>query len=128
MTGFKQGASDDNPLADEEDNNENDNHLGSEADFSLLDMNDTSKVTDRETSSGLPWIYERNGITDGREKTVQLHLQQETIDSERELVTALEQKLGESVNKADAREAAYLVAMNHADEVAKQLRDWGYDH
>lgn len=128
MTGFKQGASDDDPLSDEEDEEKFEEGLESGTKSVPLDTHDVSGGQRGASSSGLPWIYERNGITDGREKTVQLHLQQQTIDGERDLVTALEQRLNESVNKADAREAAYLVAMSHVNEVADQLREWGYDH
>jgi hypothetical protein len=128
MTGFKQGASDDDPLAGEEDDQETEERLDNETEVLPMDAHGISDEQRSASSSGLPWIFERNGITDGREKTVQLHLQQQTITGERELVTTLEQQLNESVNKADAREAAYLVAMNHVDEVADQLREWGYDH
>jgi hypothetical protein len=128
MTGFKQGASGDDPLDDEDDDEELDERLDSGTENVLQDPHNVSDEQSGNSSSDLPWIYERNGITDGREKTVQLHLQQQTIDGERELVAALEQQLNESVNKADAREAAYLVAMSHVDEVADQLREWGYDH
>jgi len=38
----------------------------------------------------------------------------------------VESVLGESV-KSHLREAALLVGLEHVDEVADQLREWGYD-
>jgi len=32
-----------------------------------------------------------------------------------------------SVKKADLREAALLIGLNHLNEVSDQLREWGYD-
>jgi len=89
---------------------------------------DRGETTSTSTSStALPWIYERNSITDGRAQTVQLHLQQSTLDRQREGKRDVEDVLGESVKKADLREAALLVGLEHIDELADQLREWGYD-
>ncbi|MBZ6496945.1 hypothetical protein [Natrinema longum] len=90
---------------------------------------DDGDTTSTSTSSGtgLPWIYERNSITDGRAQTVQLHLQQSTLDRQREGKRDIEALLGESIKKADLREAALLVGLEHLDEIADQLREWGYD-
>lgn len=126
MTGFKEGAETD-PLGDAEDEDPDAQPDSSEETLSL-DADDFSRNLDQSDSNGIPWIYERGNYTDGREKTVQLHLQQHTTNKERELVAALERTLGESVQKADVREAAYLVAMNHVDDIANQLREWGYDY
>lgn len=88
---------------------------------------DTTSPSGSRSSSSLPWIYAREGITDGREKTVQLHLQQHTLDTEHEAKTILETRLSDTVNKADIREAAYLVGLSDLDAVADKLREWGYD-
>lgn len=123
MTGFKSGASDDDPLGgDEEDKLEGTSQFTAEDDGP-----DEPSVSESisSTSSGLPWIYARNGITDGRARTVQLHLQQSTLERERDALSDVD--IEESVNKADLREAAYLVGMGHLGEVADQLREWGYD-
>ena len=124
MTGFKSGASDDDPLNDGADQNP-------ESGMSEQESEATSAPTvtggsePSTTQSGLPWIYSRNGITDGRAKTVQLHLQDTTLDREQAARTDL--PIDESVNKADLREAAYIVGLQHLDEVAATLREWGYD-
>ena len=125
MTGFKSGASDDDPLGDDDQNEP-------EAQDESPAMTGGGVITDAEgtednaaTSSGLPWIYARNGITDGRAKTVQLHLQQPTLDREQNALRDVD--IDETVSKADLREAAYLVGLTNLGDVAEQLRKWGYD-
>jgi hypothetical protein len=124
MTGFKEGASADDPLADDE--QESDQQANRERTI------DEDPETGRESpgrqesqSMTLPWLYERNSITDGRARTVQLHLQQSTLDQEHDALRDV--PINETVQKADLREAAYLVGLQHLDAVAAQLEDWGYD-
>ena len=80
-----------------------------------------------DESSRLPWIHRRDGVKDDRDhKTI--HYAEHTVRRERrELRPALEKRLGDDVELTDAREAAYLVGMDHLDEVADVLREWGYD-
>lgn len=73
------------------------------------------------------WIYERSSITDGREKTVQLHLQRSTLNEQRQAQSDVETMLGESVKKAGLREAALLAGLQQLDDVTETLREWGYD-
>lgn len=77
-------------------------------------------------TADIPWLLRRNSITDGREQTVQLHLQEQTLDLQREQKTRVEAELGEGVRKADLREAALLVGLQQLDDVADVLREWGY--
>jgi len=127
MTGFKDGASTDDPFSGNDEQNEPTTSAAeSGLDEPLPSSNEeTSAVS---TNTGLPWIYERSSITDGREKTVQLHLQDDTVDKQREVKTDVETLINESVKKADLREAALLVGFQHSEEVAAKLREWGYDH
>lgn len=132
MTGFKDGASDDNPLGAPTDEDENEDEADDELSSaqtspstSADDGHDRSPQPARSAPK-LPWIYERSSITDGRQ-TRQIHLQQSTLDRERGARGDAEALLGESVKKADLREAALLVGLDHVDEVAEQLREWGYD-
>ncbi|ELZ45131.1 hypothetical protein C464_12830 [Halorubrum coriense DSM 10284] len=74
----------------------------------------------------IPWILRRNSITDGREQTVQLHLQGETLNVQRTQRSIIESRLEESVRKADLREAALLVGLQHTDDVVDVLEEWGY--
>ncbi len=127
MTGFKDGASTDDPLGNDD---EQDESTASISD-SVIDTSGQPLSAETETASadtGLPWIYERSSITDGREKTVQLHLQDSTVDQQREVKTDVETLLDESVKKADLREAALLVGFQHSEEIAAKLREWGYDY
>lgn len=82
--------------------------------------------SDTNSPPRLPWIHRRTSITDGRENTVQLHLQTSTSETERTQKSEIEAILGDSVKKADLREAALLVGLEHTNEVADQLREWGY--
>lgn len=135
MTGFKDGAASDSPFGSDDDEQVDEDESTTETteldiDTSVNETSGTDNSNDeneRPSTDGLPWIYQRNSITDGREKTVQLHLQSSTLDEQREAKAGVEQRLGESVKKADLREAALLVGLKNLDEVASTLREWGYD-
>ncbi len=141
MTGFKEGTvngwdddredSDDSepefeadPSADESSNSEERQSTERAVDSGA---GDTVKSGVTDTSAGnIPWILRRNSITDGREQTVQLHLQEETMNVQRTQKSLVENRLGESVRKADLREAALLVGLQHTDDVVDVLKQWGY--
>lgn len=139
MTGFKSGSAGD-PFGSDEDEDDVDEPDEAEASAPINTNPQPETHTDHgaghgdrdetesasPSSSGLPWIYERDSITDGR-TTVQLHLQDESVNRERQGKSDVETILSESVKKADLREAALLVGLDHVDEVADQLREWGYD-
>jgi len=148
MGGFKSGAADDD-WGSTEANDETESTAEDDIDAEgttestsgnksdAVDKPDTaiqSKTGTRQTERvsqtpqrDLPWVLTRGSITDGREQTVQLHLQQSTVDTQRETMRTLESALGEPVKKADLREAALLVGLRHGDEIAATLREWGYD-
>jgi hypothetical protein len=90
------------------------------------DSNVDTAAASSTASSDIPWILRRNSITDGREQTVQLHLQEETMNVQRTQKSIIESRLGESVRKADLREAALLVGLQHTDDVVDVLKEWGY--
>jgi len=138
MGGFKSGTADDDWGSTEPtDETESTTESEPETTESTADppANDKQNTTIRSTSEGvtqsprrdLPWVLTRNSITDGRDQTVQLHLQQSTVNTQREAIRTLETRLGEQVKKADLREAALLVGLQHTDEIATTLREWGYD-
>lgn len=137
MAGFKDGSVDswaDNPDDDTDDDDETTRDVdpadvGTDQDSSTADEPSGDRSPSGMTTNPvqrLPWIHRRNSITDGRENTKQLHLQDDTVDFEREQQSEIEAVLGESVKKADLREAAVLVGLSHVDEVAEQLQEWGY--
>ena len=124
MTGFKEGASPsgfDDDVSEEESGDEVED-LSSEPETS------TASAVTEESDSVLPWKYRRENARDGRPKTKQIHLQQSTARQEDTFRGAVQSELEEDVELTDLREAALLVAMDHVDEVADQLREWGYDY
>jgi hypothetical protein len=140
MTGFKEGASD-SPF-DESDDDE-DAHADSattaagapETTPEPTDSRDTGEVTggsqggtsgDR-TETSIPWVLARDSVHAQRSAR-QVHLQDDTLTREREFRNTVERALNETVELTDLREAALLVAMDHPEEVADKLREWGYDY
>jgi len=133
MTGFKSGASDDDPLGSSDSDTETDTTGSSEMTETQSSTASSSKPelgatqgASNSTKSELPWIFDRSSITDGREKTVQLHLQQSTLDTQRQAKSNVESALGETVKKADLREAAIIVGLQRVDDVTDILEEWGY--
>jgi hypothetical protein len=132
MTGFKSGASEDDPLGSDDSDNETEAATSTVTETQSLSPESSETETGKspEPSSGstteLPWIFDRSSITDGREKTVQLHLQQSTLDTQRQAKSDIESKLGETVKKADLREAALIVGLQQVDDLTEILEEWGY--
>lgn len=141
--GFKSGASADDPLGGSSDEEKEDEETKKEEEDETVEESrevttrvsqstgdNTSTEGSSESSSEpngqLPWIYRRDEITDGRSKTVQLHLQETTVSTQRAARLELGNTLGDTPRKADLREAALLVGLAHLDETADQLREWGY--
>lgn len=132
MTGFKSGASDDDPLGSNDTDAEEDNESPEITDSSSVSRSGSTRETDAApaessaTKTELPWIFDRSSITDGREKTVQLHLQQSTLDAQRQAKSDVESELSETVKKADLREAAIIVGLGQIDDLTDILTEWGY--
>ena len=79
---------------------------------------------DEEVQS-VPWIFTRKNVKSGRDM-VQFYLRNDVQDREEEFVKTLEDKLGTSIPVTDAREAAYLAAMDNPEKVVQELREWGF--
>lgn len=125
MTGFKEGAS---PSGFDDDDDDREESAADEESYPTEPTDiPTSGVTETD-SGGLPWKYRRENARDGRPRTKQLHYQKETERREGTFQSNVEAVVGENVELTDLREAAVLVAMEHVDEVADQLREWGYDY
>lgn len=73
----------------------------------------------------LPYLFDRNTVKTDR-KMIQYFLRAETEDLEAEVKHAVEQELGTDVLLTDIREALVRIGANHIDEVADELREWGY--
>jgi len=76
---------------------------------------------------GLPWAVERNSVKSDREM-VQFYLRDFVQDRESEFRREVESETGYDAYLTDVREAAYLVAMDHPEEVAELLDDWGCEY
>lgn len=136
MGGFKEGTVNGWDEEDEDDSEPDIATVADGRDAGKAGASSSPRDSDSETdsqneagdihSSDIPWILRRNSITDGREQTVQLHLQEETLDMQRTQKSTIESRLGESVRKADLREAALLVGLQHTDDVVDVLEEWGY--
>lgn len=131
MAGFKKGSvdgwdQDSDDATVETGTDETDDEATSNAVREQRSSGQSAMTVAQEASPRLPWIHRRSSITDGRENTKQLHLQDATVDLEREQRSEIESLLGESVKKADLREAALIIGLAHVDEVAEQLQEWGY--
>jgi len=128
MGGFKSGAADDDWGTETNDETTATESTAEQAsDKSDNAIQSSTGYVSQSTRRDLPWVLTRNSITDGREQTVQLHLQQSTVGTQREATRTLESELGEPIKKADLREAALLVGLRHTDELTATLREWGYD-
>jgi hypothetical protein len=135
--GMKSGSGED-PFAEVEtgdntdesnDTDEGESDSSPNADEAVIDEgNESSGSSGGSTaSSSYPWLFTRSNAKDGREM-VQFFLQQETQSKESQAQADLEAILGEEPLVLDMREAAYQVALEqHLDDVADQLREWGYD-
>lgn len=93
-----------------------------------------SRDTDPEASTGqidtqdIPWVLRRGGVKDDRPNMTQFFLRDSTDQAERGFQQDVENILNKDVYLLDLREAAYQVAMNHPEEVAEVLEEWGYDY
>ena len=79
-------------------------------------------------AADIPWVLRRSSVKDDRPNMTQFFLQDDTDRAEREFQRELEELLEKDVYLLDLREAAYRVAMDHPEEVAAVLREWGYDY
>lgn len=132
MTGFKTGASD-SPFDENDDDNTETQSDSTATATEPTESGNTNEVKSSsqdvtgEAGTSIPWILARDSVHAERSAR-QVHLQDGTLTRERELRNTVERILNEDVELTDLREAALLVAMDHPQEVADQLRSWGYDY
>jgi hypothetical protein len=82
-------------------------------------------TTMEQSGEGIPYIFDRSSVKNDR-KMIQYFLREETQKTEKDAQRALEEELGTDVSLIDLREALVRVGAEHLDEVADELRDWGY--
>lgn len=136
--GMKSGAGSDPFADDDEGASQSEEKNGQEAsttaegkterkteDDSTSDSLEESESMSRSGREDLPYIFRRNGVKDDR-KMIQYFLRDDTEDLEAEVKRAVEQDLDTDVYLTDLREALVRVGAEHVDEVADELREWGY--
>jgi hypothetical protein len=89
---------------------------------------ETEGSSDKIDSQDIPWVLRRDGVKDDRPNMTQFFLRDTTDQAERGFQQDVENILNKDVYLLDLREAAYQVAMEHPDEVADVLEEWGYDY
>jgi len=129
---MKPGAGDDLLSDDDDQEDVDDEPVAEDSVDDLLSDDESSNEPATDTSGdssgyALPWIHRRDTVKSDRPEIIQMHVRKSTVDGEGALQDDVEDILGDDVYALDLREAAYLVAMQHPDEVADQLREWGYD-
>ena len=78
-----------------------------------------------QSEDRLPYIFARNTVKSDRKMT-QYFLRDEAQAVEKDAQRAIEDEIGTDVSLIDVREALVLVGAEHLDEVADELRNWGY--
>lgn len=122
---MKSGSGDD-PFADMGDSDSSDTD-DDHQDMEPQEVDVETQTTSKSSASGIPWKFVRDSAKSEREM-VQFFLQTETQRLESRAQGELETMLDDDVLLLDIREAAYQVALEeHLDDVADQLRKWGYD-
>jgi hypothetical protein len=92
-----------------------------------VDSDETAPPAEADPAAdeSLPYLFDRDGVKDNREM-VQYFLQDTTVELETQSQRAVEDELGTDVYLTDLREALVRVGAEHLDEVADELREWGY--
>ena len=95
---------------------------------SVGDTSAAGQTTAADDAPDIPWVLRRSSVKADRPNVTQFFLRDETDRAERRFQSDVEDILDADVYTLDLREAAYLVAMRHPDEVAEELLDWGYEY
>ncbi|WP_440009620.1 hypothetical protein [Halomicrococcus sp. SG-WS-1] len=123
------GGTGDDPFSDELDETDG-SVTGKEdvdADANSAEQVKTDTDDDGTEAERVPWAVRRNSVKSEREM-VQFYLRERTQERESEFQRDVEADAGFSTYLTDVREAAYLVAMEHPEEVAELLEDWGCEY
>lgn len=128
--GLKRGSSgdpfEDDAVDDEQDDvQEMGDELPSEESEAMTETESTVETPQRTAS--IPYIFRRKKVNDGREQ-IPFFMRDFVMAAEPDFRRAVQEELGENVPKSDLREAAYIVAQRHEQEVVDELRSWGYDY
>ncbi len=131
---MKKGTGDD-PFADDEpeepEEPEAEQPGEQSPDDAELTMADADPATSSTETTTLPYYQRRSSVKEDRDDVLQFFVREDTAQGEDDLERAVADELDirpKELYKLDLREAALLVAMDHPEEVANKLREWGYEH
>lgn len=94
------------------------------------DASDANRETKQAGQQDLPYLVRRklqNKPIQHERDRIPFYLRDHVLEGEKDFKRAVENTLNADVPKADLREAAYIVAQRHVDEVVTELREMGYD-
>jgi len=137
---FADDTSDDDPESEQEQPQEpvrEESATGQKEDHKAAsDISDSSPEPSSDTEDSpeepeIPRIMARSSVKENRDNVLQFFVTEETAQQEdafeRAVADALDIRV-KDLMKLDLREAAYLVAMQHPEETADILNDWGYEY
>ncbi|MCL9815273.1 hypothetical protein [Natranaeroarchaeum aerophilus] len=127
---FSDSSSDEEPPEESEPQSEKSEETAETTSPSKADDDSSPNKKSQAPDSGqngdtLPYIFARHSVKDSR-KMIQYFLREDTQETEKDARHAVEDELGTDVPLTDIREALVRVGANHPDEIADELRDWGY--
>lgn len=142
---MKSGAGDD-PFADESSSDDESTEEAVESDTATnastgdeIDQTETPEATaqtgaqkgESTEEPEIPRIMARSSVKENRDSVLQFFVTEDTAQQEDAFERAVAEELDirtKDLMKLDLREAAYLVAMQHPEETAEILNDWGYEY
>lgn len=107
-----------------------DNQSGPAKKESTRDATTTGRQAQQTGQQDLPYLVRRklqNKSIQHERDRVPFFLREPILEGEKDFRRAVENAIEDDVPKADLREAAYIVAQRHVDEVVAELREMGYD-
>ncbi len=128
---MKKGTGDD-PFADDEpEEPEDEQPVEEPSTVSEPIMSDSEPASPPTETTSLPYYQRRSSVKEDRDDVLQFFVREDTAQGEDDLERAVADALDirpKELYKLDLREAALLVAMEHPEEIADKLREWGYEH
>lgn len=116
---------DNNPSATKSTSNQS-THRDSDARPENAKIIDFGSQNESDADNSESYYHRRDTVKENR-KMVQYFLRSETQEIEDEIHVGIEQEMEANVSLIDVREAIVRVAADHIDEIADELREWGYE-
>jgi hypothetical protein len=91
------------------------------------DQDDAADSATDDEDADIPYLLRRSNVKDDR-TDVAFALRDDTRTEAEATLANIKRELDTKVYSSDFREAAFLVGLQHTDEVVELLRDWGYEY